>query len=151
MLPTEPIGSIPRPAELVESLTAFTAGRVSAESLESILDHAVRDTLRRFEATGSPVITDGEQRKPSFATYPVHGSELLTGGGVTIPFKDGHTRQLPVLTGGPFRYVTYAATYLEGARKHTRHSAEAGRDIGICAVTAVSRERHRRLPAGGLP
>ena len=119
MLPTEPIGSIPRPAELVESLTAFTAGRVSAESLESILDDAVRDTLRRFEATGSPVITDGEQRKPSFATYPVQGSELLTGGGVTIPFKDGHTRQLPVLTGGPFRYVTYAATYLEGARKHT--------------------------------
>ena len=43
----------------------------------------------------------------------------MTGGGVTIPFKDGHTRQLPVLTGGPFRYVTYAATYLEGARKHT--------------------------------
>ena len=74
MLPTEPIGSIPRPAELVESLTAFSAGRVSAESLESILDDAVRDTLRRFEATGSPVITDGEQRKPSFATYPVQGS-----------------------------------------------------------------------------
>jgi hypothetical protein len=29
---------------------------------------AVRDTIVRFEATGSPVVTDGEQRKPSFAT-----------------------------------------------------------------------------------
>ena len=66
----------------------------------------MRDTLRRFEATGSPVVTDGEQRKPSFATYPVAGLPTSPPGGVTIPFEDGHTRQLPVLTTGPFRYAT---------------------------------------------
>jgi 5-methyltetrahydropteroyltriglutamate--homocysteine methyltransferase len=80
----------------------------------------VHDTIRRFEETGSPVVTDGEQRKPSFATYPVHGAKNLGPGGVTIAFKDGHTRQLPVLTAGPFRYVTHAATYVRAAKKHAR-------------------------------
>src|SRR5262249_49705238 len=37
-----------------------------------------------------------------------------------IPFADGHTRQLPRLTGGPFRYQTYASAYLEEAKKHAR-------------------------------
>jgi 5-methyltetrahydropteroyltriglutamate--homocysteine methyltransferase len=117
-LPTEPIGSIPRPRELIEGVAAFGAGRISADALEALYDGAVRDTIRRFEETGSPVISDGEQRKPSFATYPIAGLTNLAPGGATIPFKDGHTRQLPVLSSGPFHYATYAATYLEGARKY---------------------------------
>lgn len=119
-LPTEPIGSIPRPVELVNGMKAFGDGRIGADALEALFDGAVRDTIRLFEETGSPVITDGEQRKPSFATYPVHGLANLAPGGVTIPFKDGHARQLPLLTTGPFRYATYAATYLEGAKKYAR-------------------------------
>ena len=99
---------------------AFGAGRITRDALEALFDGAVRDTLRRFEETGSPVVTDGEQRKPSFATYPIHGASNLAPGGVTIPFRDGHTRQLPVLTSGPFRYATYASSYLEAARKHAR-------------------------------
>ena len=119
-LPTEPIGSIPRPAALIEGMQAAAAGKIDAAKLEALFEDAVRDTIRRFEKTGSPVITDGEQRKPSFATYAVHGSKDLAPGGVTIPFKDGHTRQLPVLTAGRFRYATHAATYLDAARKHAR-------------------------------
>ena len=99
-------------------MQAATSGAITREALEALFDDAVLDTLRRFEATGSPVVTDGEQRKPSFATYPVAGLEL-TGGGVTIPFDDGHTRQLPVLTTAPFRYSTYAWQYLDGARGKT--------------------------------
>ncbi len=105
--------------ELIEGAGAFGAGRIGADALEALYEAAVADTIRRFEETGSPVITDGEQRKPSFATYPVAGLSNLAPGGVKIPFKDGHTRQLPVLTSGPFGYATYAATYLEHARKHT--------------------------------
>jgi 5-methyltetrahydropteroyltriglutamate--homocysteine methyltransferase len=119
-LPTEPVGSIPRPPELIEGMRAFASGKLSSDRMESLFDAAVKDTIRRFEETGSPVITDGEQRKPSFATYPIHGADNLASGGVTIPFEDGHTRQLPVLTRGPFRYATYASTYLDAARKHTR-------------------------------
>src|SRR6266496_1605482 len=117
-LPTEPIGSMPRPAALIEGVQAAAAGQIAAEKLEALFDDAVRDTIRRFEETGSPVITDGEQRKPSFATYPIHGLANLAPGGVTIPFKDGHTRQLPVLTAGPFRYATHAAAYLDAARRY---------------------------------
>jgi 5-methyltetrahydropteroyltriglutamate--homocysteine methyltransferase len=118
-LPTEPIGSIPRPQALIDGMQAAAAGRISPEQLDALYDDAVRDTLRRFEATGSPVVTDGEQRKPSFATYPVAGLTDLAGGGVTIPFVDGHARQLPVLTSAPFRYATYAWSYLDAARSHT--------------------------------
>jgi 5-methyltetrahydropteroyltriglutamate--homocysteine methyltransferase len=117
-LPTEPIGSIPRPQVLQTGMQAAAAGQLAPEQLEVLFDDAVSDTLRRFAATGSPVVTDGEQRKQSFATYPVAGLDLA-GGGVTIPFRDGHTRQLPVLTTAPFRYATKAWSYLDGARGRT--------------------------------
>ncbi len=117
-LPTESIGSIPRPAALLSGMQFFGAGKISADDLEALFDAAVRDTIQRFEETGSPVVSDGEQRKPSFATYPIDGAKNIGPGGVTIPFKDGHTRQLPVLTAGPFRYSTHAATYLRAAKKH---------------------------------
>jgi 5-methyltetrahydropteroyltriglutamate--homocysteine methyltransferase len=118
-LPTEPIGSIPRPKALQDGMQAAAAGEISQEKLDSLFDDAVRDTLRRFEETGSPVVTDGEMRKQSFATYPVAGLTSLTSGGVAIPFKDGHTRELPVLTASPFRYATKASSYLDGALGHT--------------------------------
>src|SRR6187200_1169191 len=97
-IPTEPIGSIPRPQALIGGMQAAAAGTMTPEALDALFDDAVRDTLERFEATGSPVVTDGEQRKPSFATYPVAGLTTLAPEGATIPFADGHTRQLPVLT-----------------------------------------------------
>jgi 5-methyltetrahydropteroyltriglutamate--homocysteine methyltransferase len=113
-IPTEPIGSIPRPKELIAGMQAS----LPAAELEALFDEAVKDTIARFEATGSPVITDGEQRKPSFVTYPIAGLTGLAPGGVTIPFADGHTRQLPVLTAGPFSYATHAVTYLDHARPY---------------------------------
>src|SRR3989442_7834890 len=119
-IPTVPIGSIPRPPELIDGMRQFAAGRISRDDMRSLYDRAIRDTIQRVEATGSPVITDGEQSKPSFVTYPIHGLETLAPGGVTIPFADGHTRQLPRLAAGPFQYRTYAVTYLEEAKKHAR-------------------------------
>ena len=102
-IPTEPIGSIPRPPELVEAMGKVAAGAMSQQDIKALYDRAIRDTIKRFEATGSPIISDGEQTKPSFATYPIQGLEALAPDGITIPFADGHTRQLPRLTAGPFR------------------------------------------------
>lgn len=116
-IPTEPIGSIPRPQALLEGMQAFSAGRLSQQELDELYDAALRDTIQRFEATGSPVITDGEQTKPSFATYPIQGLANLAPDGVTIPFADSHTRQLPRLTAGPFRYTVYADSYLDAAKR----------------------------------
>jgi 5-methyltetrahydropteroyltriglutamate--homocysteine methyltransferase len=115
-IPTEPIGSIPRPPELLEGIAAFQAELIPRHRLDALYDDAVRDTIAQLEDSGSPVLTDGEQRKPSFATYPIDGLETLEPDGVTITFADGHTRTLPQLTAGPFRYRTYAASYLERAK-----------------------------------
>lgn len=117
---TEPIGSIPRPALLLQAIAAFQAGTISQPTLEHAYTEALRDTIERFEETGSPVITDGEQTKPSFATYPLSGLSNLGPDGVTIPFADGHVRQLPCLTAPPFRYGVHAASYLQTARRYTQ-------------------------------
>jgi len=115
-IPTEPIGSIPRPAELVAAWADRRSGRLSASAFDRIAEQAIRDTIRRFEETGSTVVTDGEQSKPSFATYPLEGASALAPDGVVIPFADGHTRQLPRLTAGPFRYTNSASRYLATAK-----------------------------------
>ena len=117
-IPTEPIGSIPRTADLLAAMRAHAAGRVSAEQLKIAEESALRDTISRLEETGSPVITDGEQTKPSFATYPLSGIVNPASDGVVIPFADGHTRQLPKLTAGPFRYGIHAVTYLKAAQRY---------------------------------
>ena len=64
-LPTEPIGSIPRPTALIDAVArnADAGGDTDAPALQPLFDEAIRDTVARFQATGSPVITDGEQRK----------------------------------------------------------------------------------------
>src|SRR5216684_2586046 len=93
-------------------------GRVSADELDALFERALEQTIGELEATGSPVLTDGEQLKPSFVTYPIHGLMTLSANGVVIPFADGHTRQLPALTEGPFRYQTHADSYLEKAQRY---------------------------------
>ncbi len=110
-LPTEPIGSIPRPKSLLDAMAGGDAEALAAE-----LDAALKDTITKFEETGSPVISDGEQAKSSFVTYPLEGLADLAPDGVVIPFEDGHTRQLPRLTAGPFRYQIHADSYLKKAQ-----------------------------------
>jgi methionine synthase II (cobalamin-independent) len=121
MIPTEPVGSLPRPAKLQETFAAYDAGKITHEELVREQDAACLDSIKRMEATGSPIVSDGEQRASSFATYPL--TDTLAGTGLAenlaadgqyfAIFADGHHRQLPRLTRGPFRYKTYAADYLE--------------------------------------
>ena len=118
-IPTESIGSIPRPQSLIDTIVSFHAGQASRETLDAAYAEALKDTIHRLEETGSPVLTDGEQTKPSFATYPLSGLKNLASDGAVIPFADGHTRQLPRLTAGPFRYGVHAAEYLKAAKAYT--------------------------------
>lgn len=122
-IPTEPIGSLPR-----------VPGQPGPE--------AVKEVIARLEALGSPVVTDGEQTKPSFVTYPMAGLALAPEG-MTIPFADGHTRRLPVLTAGPFRYGVYADSYLREARQHAKVPVKQA----VIAVSALS----LLYPEKGLP
>ena len=118
-IPTEAVGSVPRSPELQAAMGAHGDGSMSSEEYEAVLDGAVADTISRLEQTGSPVLSDGEQTKSSFVTYPLDGMTTLAPDGVEIPFDDGHVRQLPVLTAGPFEYQNLAGTYVERAKKFT--------------------------------
>ena len=122
-IPTEPVGSLPRPSKLQAAYAAYDAGTITKDQLEAEQDAAVRDSISRMEAAGSPIVSDGEQRWSSFATYPFTDTlagtglapHLAPGGQYFAIFADGHHRQLPRLTGGPFRYQTYAADTLAKA------------------------------------
>jgi 5-methyltetrahydropteroyltriglutamate--homocysteine methyltransferase len=116
-IPTEPIGSIPRPVRLIEAIAR--TGDYGDPALDPIYEEAIRDTIKEFEATGSPIITDGEQRKyQNFWTYSVHGLHNTAPDGFKIPFSAGHVRRMPRLTAGPFRYKVYADRYLDVAKRY---------------------------------
>ena len=116
-IPTEPIGSIPRPMKLIEAVNACGDG--TDPSLDGLYEEATRDTIEQFEATGSPVITDGEQRKyHNFWTYSVHGLKNTSPDGFKIPFAAGHVRRMLRLTAEPFRYKRYADQYLDLALRY---------------------------------
>lgn len=116
-IPTEPVGSVPRPRELQEAIELHSQGKLLTQELDALFDKIVSETIKKFEATGSPVVSDGEQTKSSFATYPLDGLDNIAPDGIVITFEDGHTRQLPRLTKGPFKYATYAGSYLRRAKK----------------------------------
>lgn len=118
-IPTESVGSIPRPKYLLDATAEFAAGKLDADGLAAQQDQALAETIAALVHAGATVLTDGEQTKPSYATYPLQGIPNLASDGVIIPFADGHTRQLPRLTSGPFRYGTHAVSYLTKAQTFT--------------------------------
>jgi len=140
-IPTEPIGSIPRPLKLVDAISRRGG---SDPSLEPLYEEAVRETIEQFEATGSPVITDGEQRKyHNFATYCVEGLPNTAPNGFKLPFTAGHTRRWPRLTGGPFRFLMYGYDFLDRAMKY----AHAPVKQAVISPSALS----LMYPAENLP
>src|SRR5439155_4641169 len=141
-IPTEPVGSIPRPIALISAIS--TLGDGTDPKLDTLYEDAIRDTIKRFEATGSPVITDGEQRKyHNFWTYCVHGLSNTTPEGFKIPFAAGHTRRMPRLTSGPFRYRRYADSYLDTARRYT--------DLPLKQAVISPSALSLMYPAEGIP
>jgi methionine synthase II (cobalamin-independent) len=131
-IPTELVGSLPRPMKLQQAYAAYDDGAITWEQLQAEQDAAAEDSIRRLEEVGEPVVTDGEQRESSFATYPL--TDTLAGTGLAdnlagdgqffAIFDDGHHRQLPRLTGGPFRYKTYASEFVEKNKKIATHDVK---------------------------
>ena len=128
-IPTELVGSLPRPMKLQEAFAAYDEGKIAFEDLQALQDEAAEDSIKRQEATGEPIVTDGEQRESSFATYNL--TDTLAGTGLAdglagdgqffAIFDDGHNRQLPRITQGPFRYKTYASEFVTKNRAVASH------------------------------
>ena len=142
-IPTEQIGSIPRSASLLQTIVAFQTGKVSQSEMDAAFADALCDTIQKLEHTGSPILTDGEQTKPSFATYPLAGLNNLAPDGITIPFADGHTRQLPRLTAPRFRYGVHAGSFTKAARRYSNLPLKQA----VISASALS----LLYPASGIP
>ena len=140
MIQTEPIGSVPRPRALIDAVARLDGDQ---RGLDALYDDAIRDTIRRFEATDSPVVTDGEQRKyHNFWTYCLSGLPNIAADGFSIPFTAGHTRRMPRLLSGPFRYERYADSYVDVAKRYTSRPVKQA----IISASALS----LMYPATGL-
>jgi methionine synthase II (cobalamin-independent) len=110
---------------LQDAYEEYDQGNIKRDELVALQDEAAEDSIKRLEETGQSPVTDGEQRESSFATYPL--TDTLAGTGIApnlagdgqffAIFDDGHHRQLPRLTGGPFKYQTYASEFVEKNKK----------------------------------
>ncbi len=128
LIPTEVVGSLPRPMVLQEAFAQYDTGEIDRDALVAEQDKAAKDSVLRMEETGEPLVTDGEQRISSFATYPI--IDTLGGGGLAdnlkpdgqyfAIFEDGHHRQLPRLTSGPFKYRNWSADYFARSKPYAQ-------------------------------
>jgi methionine synthase II (cobalamin-independent) len=115
--------------KLQEAYADYDEGKIGFEDLQAQQDEAAEDSIRRLEETGEPIVTDGEQRESSFATYNL--TDTLAGTGLAdglagdgqffAIFDDGHNRQLPRITKGPFKYKTYASEYVKKNKEIASH------------------------------
>jgi 5-methyltetrahydropteroyltriglutamate--homocysteine methyltransferase len=64
----EQVGSLLRPADLLEARAAFTAGRITKEELRAAEDRAILEAIQKQRAAGVDVLTDGEMRRASWLT-----------------------------------------------------------------------------------
>ena len=78
----EHVGSLLRPAALVDARRRHQAGQLSAEELRAVEDEAIRELVRMQEDVGMRAVTDGELRRGSW-----HMDFLYQLGGVS-PVKD---------------------------------------------------------------
>jgi len=62
----EVIGSLLRPAYLMEARKAWEAGQLSAARFKAVEDRSVEEALRMQEAAGIDAVTDGEMRRMIF-------------------------------------------------------------------------------------
>ncbi|OLC12926.1 MAG: methionine synthase [Candidatus Rokubacteria bacterium 13_1_40CM_69_27] len=83
------VGSLLRPAYLVEARQALEAGRLRPPEFKRVEDRAVDEAIALQEAAGLDVVTDGELRRYAFFGHLI---EALDGfdkfGGWAIPFRD---------------------------------------------------------------
>jgi 5-methyltetrahydropteroyltriglutamate--homocysteine methyltransferase len=98
------VGSLLRPAHLLEAREELEAGRLGAAAFKRVEDRAVDDAVALQETAGLDVVTDGELRRYAFFGHlieAVEGFDKL--GGWAIPFHNERGEELvfrrPVVVG----------------------------------------------------
>lgn len=98
------VGSLLRPAPLVEARAALESGRLAPRDFKRVEDRAVDEAIALQEEAGLDVVSDGELRRYAFFGHlidAVDGFDKL--GGWAIPFRDEQGDELvfrrPVVVG----------------------------------------------------
>jgi len=136
-IPTETVGSLPRPRKLQDAYEDLDQGKIELSDLQKLQEEAAKDSINRLEQTGETYVNDGEQRESSFATYPL--TDTLAGTGLAdnlagdgqffAIFDDGHDRQLPRIVSGPFRYKQYASEFVK------KNKQDAGKPVKQAVIS----------------
>ena len=128
-IPTEPVGSLPRPAKLQEAYAKFDAGEIEEAELQELQDAAAKDSVERMEATGrrsSPTASSAGRASPPTRSPP--RSQAPASRRCSAPAASS-SRSSPTATDGscpnslrgPFAYNQYAADAL---RKSIRYASK---------------------------
>lgn len=92
---SEVVGSLLRPAYLVEAREQLDAGQLTPADFKVIEDRAVSEAIALQEAAGIDVITDGELRRYAFFGHLIDSLDGFDKyGGWAIPFRDESGDQL---------------------------------------------------------
>jgi 5-methyltetrahydropteroyltriglutamate--homocysteine methyltransferase len=92
---SEVIGSLLRPAHLVDARDRLGRQEIAGDEFKRIEDAAVVDAIRLQEAAGIDVITDGEQRRYAFYGHLIESFDGFDReGGWAIPFRDESGEEL---------------------------------------------------------
>jgi len=59
-LRVDQVGSLLRPAALIESFLSCAKGEITRSALDKLVEQAVRDVVAKQQAIGFPIVTDGE-------------------------------------------------------------------------------------------
>ena len=146
-IPTEPVGFLPPPAPPSfrpptpptmpgrSPRSSWNANRTKPSATRS---SASRPPGRRLSQTASSAGRASPPiPSPTLWPGPASLANLAGGGQYFAIFADGHHRQLPRLTGGPFRYKTFAADTLKKSIAMAYQADEAGGDRALHARPPV--------------
>jgi len=83
----EQVGSLLRPAELLQARAAHGESKVSLEELRAKEDHAIRQALEKQRRVGIDILSDGEMRRGSWATGMAEAVEGFVAQRVELEWK----------------------------------------------------------------
>ncbi len=125
---TTHVGSLPRPADLIELMFAREDGLSLVPAVDARVRAAVHEVVARQVEAGIDLVNDGEMSKPSYATYIKDRLAGFGGTGNSFAFQD--IEDFP---------DTKARVFADPGRKHRRTPACNG-PIAVKDMEAVHRD-----------
>src|SRR5712692_929697 len=83
----EQVGSLLRPAEVLQARAAHAAGRLEQEKLRVVEDRAIEQGLEKQRQIGIDILTDGELRRGSWLTDMAEAVEGFVPDRVSLEWK----------------------------------------------------------------